>query len=117
MPKGQPALVPQPWPHKGWEYQELVVAYDGSWADALNAQGLDGWKLVLAIHDEDPTSEDREVRLLMERPLDKDWRPAEEKAVRVVKQRSKRGSKDALDKALAKIDKVIADEPDPTEDE
>lgn len=92
MPKGVPSLVHQPWPHKGWQYQELTVEYAGSWADALCREGLDGWKLVAVIHDEDPKAEDRQVRLLMERPLDKDWRPVDERAVRTVKKRAKKGA-------------------------
>lgn len=95
MPKGQPSLLPQHWPNKGWQYQELVVEYGGSWSDALNEQGRLGWKLVTVIHDEDPKAEDRQVRLLMERPADKDWRDPEDRVVRTAVQRAKRQKKAA----------------------
>jgi len=74
MPKGQPKLVPQPWPNQGWEYEEVMLPYDGNWADALNKLGRAGWRVVTVIHDEHPEGKDTEARVLLERPRDKQWR-------------------------------------------
>ena len=81
MPKGQPKLVPQPWPNQGWEYEEVMLPYDGTWTDELNKLGRAGWRVVTVIHDEHPEGKDTEARVLLERPRDKQWRAPKAEAI------------------------------------
>ena len=52
----------------GWEYDEVMLAYDGGWVDELNKLGRAGWRVVSVIHDEDPKAKDSQVRVILERP-------------------------------------------------
>ena len=74
VPKGVRKTPPQPWPAHGWEYRDVSVGYVGSWADALNELGRDGWYVVAVVHDEDPEGDNDEVRVLLVRPGDRRFR-------------------------------------------
>ena len=51
-----------------WEYLDLSLEYEGSWAEALDEHGKAGWQLVVAIHDESVKG-DKELRVLLMRPV------------------------------------------------
>ena len=51
-----------------WEYQDLSLEYEGSWSEALDELGKEGWQVVCAIHDES-VKEDKELRVLLMRPV------------------------------------------------
>jgi len=67
MARATPPALPFPWPASGWEYQDISIEYDGSWSEALDELGKDGWMLVSLLHDESVKG-DSEIRAVLMRP-------------------------------------------------
>lgn len=61
------AAMPLPFAWPSWEYQDVSIPYDGSWAAALDELGREGWMLISIVHDEG-VDEDKEVRAVLMRP-------------------------------------------------
>lgn len=61
------AAMPLPFAWPSWEYQDVSIPYDGSWAAALDELGREGWMLISIVHDEG-VDDDAEVRAVLMRP-------------------------------------------------